>query len=168
MMTNLEDRFGMLGLLIPALVIIVGTLLFFLIVVKVYGGWQKKAYGFRMFINWPGMIVMACYAIASLMKLLEGADDFKEVLLVLLIVGAPGMICYTVKCLIDTRNVLVTIINVATMYVLYMIMGYILGVIILIICGFLGITLLIAALSGGGRAEAKADRRHNRYMSEGD
>ncbi|MCL2628851.1 MAG: hypothetical protein FWD44_09195 [Oscillospiraceae bacterium] len=166
MMTWLEDKFGMFGLLIPALTIIVGTLLFFFIIVKVYGGWQKRTYGFRMFINWPGLIVMLFYAVASLMKLLDGTENFTQAFLVLLLVGAPGMICYFVICIKDTRNILVTIINVILMYILYMLMGYILGVIILFICGALGIMLLIAALSGGARENAKANHQYQMYQSD--
>jgi len=147
MSQDLEARFGMFGLFIPLLVTLGGLLLFYLIVIKTYGGFQRKRYGFRMFINWPGLVVMGCYSIAFLLEVLDSADTVEGLLLVLLAVGAPGMICYAIKCLRETRSIVITVINTVLMYILYMVLGWVLGFIIFAVFVLLGIVLLISALA---------------------
>ena len=83
-------------------------------------------------------------------------------------VGAPGMICYAILCFVKTRNIVVTIVNFAVMYIFYWFIGYIVGMIIgmlmVIIMGLMAAGVGWAAIKDIGRpTQIIRDEAGNKY-----
>jgi len=155
LMPVLEERFGLFAWAIPMLVFLGAAALFIFVVIKTYGGYQRRKYDFRMLNNWPGIIVMVSYAAAYWFEWINYADNVTELFLMLLAIGAPGMICYAILCFLKTRNIAITILNIVIMYVFYMVMGVILalvmGVGMVIVFGVMAAGMGLTSVRAAGR-----------------
>ena len=155
LMPVLEERFGLFAWVIPMLVVLGGAALFIFVVVKTYGGYQRRRYGFHMVNNWPGIIVMLSYAAAYAFQWIDYAENATELFLMLLAIGAPGMICYFIVCLRRTKNIAITIINIVIMYVFYIVLGIILallmGVAVVIVFGIMAAGAGFSSIRDGGK-----------------
>jgi hypothetical protein len=145
-----------LGLLIAVIVLPL------LIVTQTYGRSLRKKYGFKMFLNWPGYIAMGCFGIAvvtvwfEIIKFdLSDPANQSRLPLLLLAVGAPGMIPYFINCWTKTKNIIHALITTAFMYPFYLVFGGVVGTVVFVIFLFYIAILCIGgglgnALGGGG------------------
>jgi hypothetical protein len=141
-------HFGGFGLMLPMLILFASVFL----IGKLYGGYLKKRYGFRMIFNIPGLLAMACFIVAwGPMDIMRMGED-TDVLLMLLLIGAPAMILYLINSVRKT-NIFHAIFSTVFMYIFYALAGYAWILAIgLVAIGIFAVILGKEAVKGGGSA----------------
>jgi len=166
--TFMFDMFGSRGglmMFVPLLIIIGGTFVIYKFILGPYRRYLLNTYGFKLFLNIPGVVVMVSYALAStvggfISGSATGASEGERIL-GLLILGAPGMLIYSINCFGKTRSFLITLVNIPLMYFIYFLVGYVLGFLVTAVLFFATLcSSLMHAFTSGIRqsgAQAKWD-----------
>ncbi|MDR2546201.1 MAG: hypothetical protein LBC96_01660 [Lachnospiraceae bacterium] len=142
-MTDLVERHGMIALFLPLLVVIVAAIIYFIIVVKLYGGYLRRKYKFRIFANIPSLFTLVCYMLFFAVVFDDLPDkESIETLYLVIAVGLPGMLWYTINSFIKTRNFFITVLNFVIMYIFFLALGWIASAVAMLI--LYGIGLMIA------------------------
>jgi len=170
---NFMDRwFGNLsgfGLFLPLLIIIAVSFIFYKLILKRYRDYLLENYGFKLFLNIPGLLVMIFYGFASSAGIVSasatGLDDFGRILLIIA-VGAPGMLIYAINCYLKTRNILITLVNIPLMYFIYFLVGYTVGLIIMMVVAVAASAFIGISAMGDGVKETERKERIRKAREE--
>jgi hypothetical protein len=118
-----QEVFGVVGLFLPLIAVVVIALILLAIIRHTYGLYLKSKYDFRIFMNWPGIITMVCYGICYIAMGDLEPETVVGAVIMLLIFGSPGLVPYFINCLRKTKNPVHAVVCTVLMWPFYMLFG---------------------------------------------